>query len=268
MLRHPLAAMRGLVGMLDRDRLGARRLGETYAAARKRLGLPPGEGLPFSGPCTALTTTPFLDPPVAPLPKGFHFVGPVTWSATGGVAPPTDRSRPLVFVSQGSLPATSALAEIPRALKGLDAEIAVVTMGAVDPEEVEALGPGITALEFVDNDAWLEAADVAVLHGGHLSTSAAARAGTPVVVIPDGRDHWAWAAKVRRMGTGIPLYRPLLPGAIGRATRKVLTDPRFTERAAWLAGELEHWNGQERTADLIEQVAAEPHLGFPDRPST
>lgn len=263
MLRHPLAATRGARQLFVRDYMGTRTLGERFSAARKRLGLPPAEGIPMTGPSTAFTTTPFLDPPTRPLPEGWHLVGPVTWSASGGVRPPSDRSRPLVFVSQGTIPSESAVAEISMGLSGIDAEIAVVTFGEVDPEGIAALDPRITVLDFVDNDAWLEAADVAVLHGGHLSMSAAARAGTPTVVIPDGRDHWAWAAKTTRLGTGISLYRPLLPGAIGRATKKVLTNPRYTERAGRLAKELEGWEGEPKVADLIERVAAEPDLGIP-----
>jgi UDP:flavonoid glycosyltransferase YjiC (YdhE family) len=158
--------------------------------------------------------------------------------------------------------------EIVKGLSGLEAEIAVVTMGVTDREEIESLGPGITALEVVDNDAWVSAADVAVMHGGHLSMSAAARAGTPTVVIPDGRDHWAWAAKTDRLGTGIALYRPLIPGAVGRAVRKILTDPGYTERADRLARKLEGWSGEEKTADLIERVAAEPELGVCGSPGS
>jgi UDP:flavonoid glycosyltransferase YjiC (YdhE family) len=168
-----------------------------------------------------------------------------------------------VFTSQGTLGAESSIEEISLSLSGLDAEIAVVTMGAADHQEIESLGSGIRALEFVDNDAWVQAADVVVLHGGHLSMSAAARAGTPTVVIPDGRDHWAWATKTTRFGTGISLYRPLRPGAVGRAVRKVLSRPEYAERAATLAEDLRGWRGEERIADLIERVADDPDLGKP-----
>ena len=264
MLRHPLYVAGRLGSVFDRDPFGAEALARRFAETRRRLGLPPSEdqGLPMIGPCTAFTTTPFLDPPARPLPEGWHYVGPVTWSASDGTAPPPRGDRPLLFASQGTLGAESAIGEIARALSDLDAEIAVVTVGAADHRGIESLGPRITALDFVDNDAWLEAADVAVLHGGHLSMSAAARAGTPTIVIPDGRDHWAWAAKTTRFGTGIALYRPLIPGAIGRAVRKVLAVSGYTERAGRLASDLRDWSGEERTADLIERVAAEPELGI------
>jgi UDP:flavonoid glycosyltransferase YjiC (YdhE family) len=262
MLRHPLRIATRLGSILDRDPFRTAALQQRFDGAREELGLPPKDGLPITGPCTAFTTTPFLDPPTGPLPEGWHLVGPVTWSASGGPVPPETRDRPLVFVSQGTLGSKAAIEEIAQGLSGLDAEIAVVTMGAADHGEIESLGEGITALDFVDNDIWLEAADVAVLHGGHITMSAAARAGTPAVVIPDGRDHWAWAAKTTRLGTGISLYRPLLPGSVGRAVRKILTDPGYTERADGLARKLEGWSGEEKTADLIEGVAAEPELGI------
>jgi UDP:flavonoid glycosyltransferase YjiC (YdhE family) len=262
MLRHPLRIATRLGSIFDRDPFRTAALQRRFDEAREELGLPPKDGLPITGPCTAFTTTPFLDPPTGPLPEGWHLVGPVTWSASGGPVPPETGDRPLVFVSQGTLGSKAAIEEIAQGLSGLDAEIAVVTMGAADHGEIESLGEDITALDFVDNDVWLEAADVAVLHGGHITMSAAARAGTPAVVIPDGRDHWAWAAKTTRLGTGISLYRPLLPGSVGRAVRKILTDPGYTERADRLAGKLEGWSGEEKTADLIERVAAEPELGI------
>ena len=264
MLRHPVRVASRLGTVFDRDPFRVTPLKARLDQARIELGLPPRDELPIIGPCTAFTTTPFLDPPTRPLPEGWHYAGPVTWSAAGEKPPPAPTDRPLVFVSQGSLGSDSAIAEIAGAVAGLDADIAVVTMGAVDHGEIEALGPGITAHEVVDNDAWLEAADVAVMHGGHISMSAAARAGTPTVVIPDGRDHWAWAAKTTGLGTGISLYRPLLPGAVGRAVKKVLTRPSYAERASRLAAYLEDWKGEERIANLIEQVAANPKLGLSD----
>jgi UDP:flavonoid glycosyltransferase YjiC (YdhE family) len=268
MLRHPLRVASRLPSIFRRDPFGAQILVDRFAEARRVLGLPPMEGLPMTGPCTAFTTTPFLDPPSRPLPQGWHYAGPITWSVPGGQGPPGRGSRPLVFISQGTLGSGRAMKEIVKGLSGLEAEIAVVTMGVTDREEIESLGPGITALEVVDNDAWVSAADVAVMHGGHLSMSAAARAGTPTVVIPDGRDHWAWAAKTDRLGTGIALYRPLIPGAVGRAVRKILTDPGYTERADRLARKLEGWSGEEKTADLIERVAAEPELGICGSPGS
>ncbi|MEX0620532.1 MAG: nucleotide disphospho-sugar-binding domain-containing protein [Solirubrobacterales bacterium] len=265
MLRHPLHVATRIESIFERDPFGARELTERLAAARRHLGLGPGEGLPIIGPCTAFTTTAELDPPSRPLPDGWHLVGPVTWSASGGTKPPPKSNRPLVFASQGTLGSPAAIGEISKKLAGLDADIAIVTMGAVSPELIEAPGSGITALEVVDNDAWLAAADVAVMHGGHLSMSAAARAGTPTVVIPDGRDHWAWAAKVGRLGTGIPIYRPISPGKIGRAVRKVLTEDSYRARAAELAQNLQGCSGEADTADLIEGVAITPDLGLGSR---
>lgn len=265
MFRHPLRVASRIPSLFERDPFRAGVVVERFDEARRKLGLAPVGRLAMTGPCTAFTTTPLLDPPARPLPDGWHYTGPVTWSVPNARTPDKTDGRPLVFVSQGTLGSRAAIREVANGLSGLEAEIAVVTMGAVDPEGVASVGPGIKALEFVDNDAWVAAADVAVMHGGHLSMSAAARAGTPTVVIPDGRDHWAWAAKTTRLGTGISLYRPLLPGAIGRAVRKVLEEPGYRERATSLARELEGWSGEERTADLIEEVSESPHLGLPQR---
>jgi UDP:flavonoid glycosyltransferase YjiC (YdhE family) len=50
--------------------------------------------------------------------------------------------------------------------------------------------------------------------------------------------------------------------------RKILTDPGYTERADRLARKLEGWSGEEKTADLIERVAAEPELGVCGSPGS
>lgn len=262
MLRHPLRVATRFGSLFERDPFRTRVLAARFSEARLELGLQPRDRLPMTGPCTAFTTTPFLDPPNRPLPDGWHFAGPVTWSAAGGAPPPDPGDRPLVFATQGTLGFRQAIREVAKGVSGLGAEVAVATMGAADHDAIRALGSRIRAFDFVDTDAWLAAADLAVVHGGHLTMSAAARAGTPTVVIPDGRDHWAWAAKVTRFGTGISLYRPLLPGAIGRAAKKVLSDPGYAERAAALAEALGDWKGEQRISDLIERVAADPKLGI------
>ena len=41
-----------------------------------------------------------------------------------------------------------------------------------------------------------------------------------------------------------------------------LTDSRYAVRADRLAKDLQGWSGEERIADLIERVAAEPELGI------
>ena len=62
MLRYPRHVASRLGSIFKRDPLRVEALSGRFAEARRRLGLPPREGLPMTGDCTAFTTTPFLDP--------------------------------------------------------------------------------------------------------------------------------------------------------------------------------------------------------------
>ncbi len=258
-LRRPAHTLSRLPQLARGDAHGATRLGSRVNEVRASLGLDPATSL-FAGQITLATTTPLLDP--APrLPAAWRYVGPITWSVPAGAAPPDRRGgRPFVYVSQGSIGAPGRLRAIARELSREPVEGMIATMGACDPAELRSLAPNLDAANCVDNDAWLRAADVAVLHGGHLTVSAAACAGVPVIVLPDGRDHWAWAARVETFGTGIALRSPRTPGAIRRAVRRVLREPRFRERAAELARHLAGWDGRSLAAaaieDAVDRVAA------------
>lgn len=253
-LRRPVHTLTQLPRLASRDPYGARVLSSRVRQARAAFGLDPAKSL-FEGALTLATTTPLLDP--APgLPASWRFVGPLTWSAPCGTPPPGGRAaRPLVYVSQGSIGAPATLHEIARALAREPVGGMIATMGACAPDTLRAIAPRLGVAEFADNDAWLRVADFAVLHGGHLTMSAAAIAGLPVIVLPDGRDHWAWAARVEAFGTGIVLRAPRSPGAIGRAVRRLLGDPGYGQRARGLARHLAQWDGRSRAAGAIEQVA-------------
>ncbi len=255
-LRRPVHAISRLPRLVRRDALGARRLQSRVGEVRAALGLEPGGSL-FAGDLTLVTTTPLLDP-ARDLPPSWRYVGPVTWSAAAPAAPAPAHggSSPLVFVSQGSIGAPSTLRSVARELAGEPVDVMIATMGACPPAELDAIAPNVMAGNVVDSDGWLAVADVAVLHGGHLTLSAASRAGVPLVVLPDGRDHWAWAARVEALGTGIALPAPRAPGAVRRAVRRVLRDDRYRNSAAELARHLAGWDGRRRCADAIEEIAA------------
>lgn len=255
-LRHPRAALRRAPELLRGDPYGAGLLHARLAEARAALGVTRGEARFFTGAtATALTTTPVLDPAPA-LPESWVYAGPVVWGAAGGAVPPPQPARPRVFVSQGSIGEGGTLREIVGELAREPVHLCVAVMGADDPAALRALAPHAEIHEVADSVAQLAAADVAVLHGGHMTNSAAAVAGTPVVLLPDGRDHWAWADRVERLGTGIALPAPRRRGAVARAVRRVLGDPGYRAAAGDLAGHLRSWDGRARVADLVERAAA------------
>lgn len=258
-LRHPAraaaSALWRLPLLMRRDRFGMAALLEKVNAVCTSLGLPRRERVLAGVDSTAFTATPVTDPLTRPLPDDWHLGGLLTWSAPEGSKPDVGDGRPLVFVNHGSLPNLSNLRKAIEALSRLPVDVVATGMGAIDATTASELPGNIRILETAALEDWLERADLVVTHGGHLSMSATALSGTPVVLLPDGRDHWAWAVRVERLGTGEVLRPPVTAGAVARAARRVLADETASANARRLAEELEPWRGEGRIADLIEEAA-------------
>lgn len=257
-LRHPLYAASRVPRVVRGDQHGSAPLHAKVEGARTLLGFP-ADGAPvFTGSHVACTTTPLLDPP-RDLPPTWRYVGPITWSAArpDGETTPIERgSRPLIYVSQGSSGDGDLLRRVVRELRDEPVDVLVTTSDRCAPEELEALAPNVRAARVLPTDDCLEAADVAIVAGGHLTTCAAHRAGVPVVVLPALADHLVWADRVEWLGTGLGMREPRPPGAIRRAVRRVLRDERRARRAREVGRHLDGWNGAERTADFAEEIAA------------
>lgn len=252
--RQPTRLVEALRRSLPSDHDGARRLTADFRDARRRLGLPPPKQR-ADATAVACTTTPLFDPTVG-LPPHWSYVGPITWSAPAVDTRPVERgSRPLVYVTQGSSGSEDVLRRAVRELAREPVDVLVTTGPFLDPRDLESLAPNVRSERMLPGRECLEAADVAVVHGGHLTTSQAHAVGTPVVVLPTKYDQWAWSERVVRFGTGVVLARPLLPGAIGRAVRKVLADDRYARAAGEIAQHLAAWDGAQHTADLAERIA-------------
>ena len=245
-------AARTLRWMLDRDPLGLVTFTRIAAETRAAFGLDPGR-LMFDGDLVACTTTPLLDPS-SRLPPHWRYVGPVTWSAPATGEPPRRGGRPLVYVTQGSTGSAATLRRTVRELAEEQVDVLVTTASLCEPAELEALAANVRAERFLPGRACMEAADVAVVHGGHLTTIEAHAAGTPVVVVPHGFDQFVWANRAERLGTGLAVRPPSLPGAIRRAVLRVLGRDRYRRAAAPIAEDLRWWDGPANVADLVEEL--------------
>ena len=103
----------------------------------------------------------------------------------------------------------------------------------------------------------LEAADVAVVHGGHLTFCEALSTGTPMVVLPHRLDQIARVNRAERLGVGVSVWpAPKREGAVRAATRRVLSSPSYARRSAALAARLQAWDGAANAAGLAEGLAA------------
>jgi sterol 3beta-glucosyltransferase len=98
---------------------------------------------------------------------------------------------------------------------------------------------------------------VAVHHGGAGTTTAAARAGVPQVVLPYILDQFYWAHRVERLGLG-PRGLPMALVNADVLTDRIATalgDTSIREAAATLAPAVASRNGVGRAADTLEALS-------------
>ena len=93
-----------------------------------------------------------------------------------------------------------------------------------------------------------------VHHCGAGTTHTTLRAGTPSVPVPHVSDQFAWAAELHRLGAAPQMLRRTKWNAKKLAARitKVIADPRMKNAATAMSARMQHDNGPETAADLIE----------------
>ena len=102
----------------------------------------------------------------------------------------------------------------------------------------------------------MPAAALVVTTGGHGTVARSLAAGRPVLVWPAGADTAENGARVTWAGAGLSVPRRLQGrGALRGAARRLLGDPRFTNRAGEIAAWARHNDGAARGADLVEGYA-------------
>jgi len=94
-----------------------------------------------------------------------------------------------------------------------------------------------------------------VHHCGAGTTHTTLRAGAPSVPVPHVSDQFAWAAELHRLGAAPGKLRRTEWNAKQLASRimEVIGDPRMKQAAMAMSARMQHDNGPERAADLIER---------------
>jgi UDP:flavonoid glycosyltransferase YjiC (YdhE family) len=251
--RHPTRLLGHLRSRRSRPEGGA--VNAAIAEVRRRRGLPHCDPTALIGGCdlVACTTAPFLDP-VRALPAHWRYVGPLDYGGAGA-AEPSVTEAPRAYVSQGSTGSAEHLRRAVTELSAAGYELVVSTGGLCDPRELRDLGSGVIAASILDTRSELEAADVAVIAGGHMTAMQALLAGTPTVVIPDTSQQATGALRAERLGTGVALWPRVPQGSIARASHRILRDPGYAARSKELAARLRAgWNGNARAAALAEAL--------------
>ena len=259
-LRHPARGWKDLRLELRNRRRRPTVTGRIWHAAwRERTGVALDSTTKWTGTAdlVACTTTPLLDP-TRGLPDHWRYVGPLSYGrdpTATAVSVPGDRDRPRAYVSQGSTGAPELLEQAVRELAAAGFAVVVSGGGLCDPRELERLGAGVQAADLHDTRAELEAADVGVIAGGHMTAMEALLAGTPTVVLARLVSQALSAKRAERLGTGIGLWPRVPRGSVARAARRC-TRKRYRERAKEVAADLRAWNGAQASALLAERLAS------------
>lgn len=169
----------------------------------------------------------------------------VSSRCSGGRHPVLDDHQPVVHVTQGTLdnadPSQLLLPTID-ALRGARLTVVASTGGGTHPGIAALAGDGthVHVVDFVCYSWLLPRIDLMITNGGYGGVQVAARHGVPLIVAGDTQDKAEVAARVRWSGVGVDLRsgRPR-PRRIGNAVARILTDHRYTQRAADVAASAE-----------------------------
>jgi UDP:flavonoid glycosyltransferase YjiC (YdhE family) len=146
----------------------------------------------------------------------------------------TSEGWPLVLLSFSTtvMQGQEALIQrVCRAIAGLTVD-AILTLGPAVRAEAIRVPPNIEASPYSDHDQLLPRCAAVVTHGGLGTTLRSLAHGTPLLLLPLGRDQQFNAGRVVELGAGICLPVEASPGEIASALLELLAQPRFTEAAA------------------------------------
>jgi UDP:flavonoid glycosyltransferase YjiC (YdhE family) len=226
--------------------------------ARERVGLPPLAHVHggISRELALVATFPQLEYP-RPAPEPWlRVTGPLLWEPPYGDVELPPGPEPLVLVA----PSTSQDPEqrlLQAALTGLAGE------------PVRVLGTGnrraaSRPLDVPDNARvvdWLSYArtmphcQAVVSHVGHGTLARALACGVPLVACPHAGDQAESAARLRCAGLGVSLPRRFHTArGVRLAVRRLLDDPRYTERAGAIARWSAAHDGASAAADAVEAL--------------
>ena len=194
----------------------------------------------------------------AGLPPGHHYVGPLgIWEPASEPPPYLDEpGDPWVLVTISSqLGDDLPLAEMAlEALAGMPVRVALTLGPGHDPAEFMSPPPNAHVEQSIPHSAVLEHACLLVSHAGHGSVMKALWHGTPMVLVPWGRDQPGVAARAQALGVAEVVPRDdavvqTLAAAIGR----VLSSPAQRDAAASHAARL-RTGDPPKAAALVESL--------------
>jgi UDP:flavonoid glycosyltransferase YjiC (YdhE family) len=119
----------------------------------------------------------------------------------------------------------------------------------------ESLPEGVAAFDYAPYGALLPRARAVVHQGGIGTTAQGMRAGIPALVVPFSHDQFDNGSRVGRAGVGRMLPRSKYDASsVARELRALLSDERYTTRAAEVGRQIRAEDGAVAAAEAIEEV--------------
>jgi len=167
---------------------------------------------------------------------------------------------PPVYVGFGSMVAKHVPALADHALAAVRAvgRAAIVASGWSDLGRGVEPGDDVLVMRAVPHQLVLPRVAAAVHHGGAGTTTAAARAGVPQIVLPHILDQFYWAHRVAELGLGPRALPVALVTAdiLAERLHAAVEEPRYARRAAALAERLAGRNGAPDAVVHLEEFVA------------
>ncbi len=226
---------------------------------RRMLGLKPATSdlAAWESADLLLVTVPRWFDLAADFPANVVHAGPL-----GVRRAPDERStpggRPLVLLSfsttvmQGQ---TALVQHVCDAIGGKDVD-AILTLGPAVSAEAIRVPSNVEARLYADHDQLLPHCAAAVAHGGLGTTLRALSHGTPLLLLPLGRDQQFNATRVVELGAGIRLPTEAAPAEIAASLDQPLGQPRFADSAETAAAAIAADKPDETATDALLGLAA------------
>jgi zeaxanthin glucosyltransferase len=230
---------------------------------RKRWTLQPKTGLnACDSELAQITQVPaHFDFPDRKMPSCFHYAGPfLDGAGRKEISFPwslLDSSRPLVFVSMGTL--QNGIERVFRVVAEACAEFPVQTVislgGGLPPEVFGDLPGNPIVVRYAPQLALLARAALTIFHGGLNTALESLSHGVPMIAIPVTFDQPGVGGRLVWTGTGrmIPIH-DLTAERLRIEMLEVLTNDKYKTNAKLMQRQASALNGVSRAADIIERA--------------
>ncbi|ATB32833.1 glycosyltransferase [Melittangium boletus] len=200
------------------------------------------------------------------MPPTAHYFQPAIFDQSGDEHLPEwasrlgQNGRPVVYVTLGTV-FNKVVAVLRTLVEGVREEPVdvVVTVGRdVDPAELGPQPAHVHVERYIPQSLLFPQVDLAILHGGYNSTTAALEYGLPLVLVPIAADQPMNAARCEELGMA-RVVEPLsmTPESVREAVRDVLKTPSYRENARRFQREARTLPGLPRAVELLEKLARE-----------